>query len=44
MLVVTGGQERTAEQFRTFLAQADFQLMRTVPTQGRRSVIEAIPC
>lgn len=43
MLVVTGGRERTSEQFRTLLAQARFQLIRTFPTQGRRSVIEATP-
>lgn len=41
MLVVTGGQERTSEQFRNLLAQAGLQLIRTVPTQGRRSIIEA---
>jgi hypothetical protein len=44
MLVVTGGRERTSEQFRTLLAQAGFQLIRTVSTPGRRSVIEATPC
>jgi ubiquinone/menaquinone biosynthesis C-methylase UbiE len=43
MLVVTGGRERTAQQFRALFAQADLQLSRIVPTQGRRSVIEALP-
>jgi hypothetical protein len=43
MLVVTGGRERTAEQFRMLLAKADLQLSRILPTQGRRSVIEAVP-
>ncbi len=43
MLVVTGGRERTVEQFRTLLSKAGLQLSRMVPTQGRRSVMEAIP-
>jgi O-methyltransferase domain len=43
MLVVTGGHERTAEQFRTLLSKAGLQLCRVVSTQGRRSVMEAIP-
>src|SRR5581483_507757 len=43
MLVLTGGCERTAEQFRSLLAKANFQLTKVVPTQGRRSVIEALP-
>ena len=43
MLVVTGGRERTEEQFRALLARANLQLSRIVPTQGRRSVLEAIP-
>ncbi len=43
MLVVTGGRERTSEQFRKLLTQAGFQLTRIIPTQGRRSVIEATP-
>ncbi|MBV9228936.1 MAG: hypothetical protein JOZ18_06455 [Chloroflexi bacterium] len=42
MLVVTGGRERTAEQFRALLASANLQLSRIVPTQGRRSVLEAV--
>ncbi|SRR5579875_2443685 len=43
MLVVTGGRERTSEQFRTLLNQAGFQLIRVLPTQRRRNVIEATP-
>lgn len=43
MLVVTGGRERTAEQFRALLSKAGLHLCRMVPTQGRRSVMEAIP-
>ena len=43
MLVVTGGRERTEEQFHALLARANLQLSRIVPTQGRRSVLEAIP-
>jgi tRNA A58 N-methylase Trm61 len=44
MLVVTGGRERTSEQFCNLLSQAGFQLIRTVSTPGRRNVIEAAPC
>ncbi|HZU02723.1 MAG TPA: methyltransferase [Ktedonobacteraceae bacterium] len=43
MLVVTGGRERTAQQFRTLLAQANLQLRRIILTQERSSVLEAIP-
>jgi hypothetical protein len=42
MLVVTAGRERTAEEFRTLLSKAGFQLSRILPTQGRCSVMEAI--
>jgi hypothetical protein len=43
MLVITGGRERTAEQFRALLAQAGFRLTSIIPTQERRYVIEAVP-
>jgi hypothetical protein len=42
MLVGTGGQERTEEEYRTLLAKAGFRLQRVVPTQSPVSVIEAV--
>jgi hypothetical protein len=42
MLVMTGGCERTATEYRELLAQAGFQLTRIVPTEGPASVIEAV--
>jgi SAM-dependent methyltransferase len=44
MLVITGGRERTYEEYQALLAQAGFQLTRVVPIEGHHSVIEAIPC
>lgn len=43
MLVLTGGLERTADEYRDLLASAGFQMTRIVPTQSPVSVIEAIP-
>ena len=43
MLVMPGGQERTAEQFGALLAKAGFRLARVVPTPTAVSVVEAIP-
>jgi hypothetical protein len=43
MLVMTGGRERTEEEFRALLAAADFRLTRVVPTPSPVSVIEAVP-
>jgi hypothetical protein len=43
MLVLVGGRERTAEEFRALLAAAGFRLTRVVPTTTAASVIEAIP-
>jgi hypothetical protein len=43
MLVVTGGRERTLEQFRALLREAGFQLTNVIPTPGRRSILEATP-
>jgi hypothetical protein len=42
MLVITGGRERTYEEYQALLAQAGFQLTRVVPIEGHHSVIEAI--
>jgi SAM-dependent methyltransferase len=43
MLTVTGGTERTAQEFAELLAAADFKLTRIVPTSTHQSVIEAVP-
>ena len=42
MLCLTGGQERTREQFRELLAGAGLRLKRIVPTACPLSVIEAV--
>jgi hypothetical protein len=43
MLVMTGGQERTAQEYETLFAKAGFRLSRVVPTASPFSVIEARP-
>ncbi len=43
MLVVAGGRERTAAEFREMLATADLRLTRIVETIAMLSVIEAFP-
>src|SRR5262249_27783884 len=43
MLLVLGGCERTAEQYRALLEDAGFSVMRIVPTRGPASIIEAAP-
>jgi O-methyltransferase/methyltransferase family protein len=43
MLAVTGGRERTEEQYRALLASAGFRLVRVVPTGSPVSLIEAVP-
>ena len=43
MLAVTGGRERTEEQYRALLASAGFRLVRVVPTGSPASLIEAVP-
>ncbi|TSE01115.1 hydroxyneurosporene methyltransferase [Skermania sp. ID1734] len=43
MLLSLGGRERTAQEFRDFLAEAGFELARIVPTAGPICVIEAKP-
>lgn len=42
MLVLPGGKERTAEEYRTLYAAAGFQLTRIVPTRADVSVIEGV--
>ncbi len=43
MLVVTGGVERTEDEYRVLLEKAGFRLARVVPTRTSASIIEAIP-
>jgi hypothetical protein len=43
MLVMPGGMERTASEYRTLLEAAGFRLGRIVPTQSEVSVIEGEP-
>jgi hypothetical protein len=40
MLVRTGGQERTEEEFRVLLSAAGFDLVSVIPTQTAHSVIK----
>ena len=42
MLVSTGGQQRSADEFRALFAAAGFALSRIVPTPARVSVIEGV--
>ena len=41
MLLLPGGRERSAEEFRTLFDRAGFDLTRIVPTKSPVSVIEA---
>ena len=43
MLAVTGGRERTAEEYRELYAQAGFELTRVVPTASAASIVEGRP-
>ncbi len=43
MLVLTGGKERTIEEYRELLAKGSFRLNKVVPTAGEFVIIEAIP-
>jgi hypothetical protein len=42
MLVMTGGRERTEDEFRGLLATAGFRLSRVIPTRSPVSVIEGV--
>jgi hypothetical protein len=42
MMVLTGGQERTREQFRDLFAHAGLRLKRVVPSACPLSVLEAV--
>jgi hypothetical protein len=43
MLVMTGGRERTAEEYRQLLARAGFRLNQVIITSSDLSIIEALP-
>ncbi len=43
MLVMSGGRERTEQEYGTLLGKAGFRLARVVPTETATSVVEAIP-
>ena len=43
MLLMPGGRERTAEEFRALLASGGFALTKVVPTESPLGVIEARP-
>jgi hypothetical protein len=43
MLTVTGGVERTEDEFSVLLAAADFKLSRVIPASTHQSVVEAVP-
>ena len=42
MLVLTGGHERTEQEFHTLLASSGFAERRVIPTASRFSIIEAV--
>ncbi|MDT5195294.1 MAG: hypothetical protein QOH20_2048, partial [Mycobacterium sp.] len=41
MLVVNAGRERTADEYRTLLQDAGFQIARVIPTASPFSLVEA---
>lgn len=43
MLVVTGGQERTEQEYQMILRNSGFQLTRIIPTHSPLSLLEAVP-
>jgi len=43
MLVLTGGRERSVEEYRDLLARAGFRLNRVVPTGTEFAVFESVP-
>lgn len=44
MLLLTGGRERTEDEYADLLARAGFRLERVIPTRSSVSVLEAVPC
>ena len=43
MLVLTGGKERTTDEYRKLLASAGFRFNRLIPTATELAIIEAVP-
>jgi hypothetical protein len=43
MMLVTGGEERTEDEYAELLARAGFRLDRVIPTRSPVSVLEAVP-
>lgn len=43
MMVLSGGQERSADEFRALLSAAGFTLTRILPTASPSSIVEAVP-
>ncbi len=43
MMLITGGRDRTAAEYRKLLASAGFTLTQIIPTSSERSIIEARP-
>jgi hypothetical protein len=43
MLVMSGGRERTKEQYRSLLENSRFRLTQVIPTLSPVSILEAIP-
>ncbi len=42
MLAITGGQERTREEFAALFDRAGLRLKRVVPTKSAMSILEAV--
>jgi len=42
MLLMSGGRERTEEEYRSLLQSSGFELMRVIPTFSMLSIIEAV--
>jgi len=43
MMLMTGGKERTVEEYGRLLGQAGFKLNRVIPTSCDLNIIEALP-
>jgi hypothetical protein len=43
MMVITGGQERTQEEYAALLSKAGFTLTQVIPTGSPSSIVEAVP-
>ncbi|MBV9143777.1 MAG: hypothetical protein JO115_23145 [Pseudonocardiales bacterium] len=44
LVMITGGRQRTEAEFRVLLDRAGFRLARILPSSGRISLVEAVPC